>query len=224
MKKILFLLVTFLCIFLIYQVKNPKKINYVSIGDSLIRGINSFNVKDIGYNELVKESLYQKNQLGQFNNYFYNKTISGLLKDIQNNRTIWIDNHEYYIKKVLRESDIIVVSVGMEELFYHYDNKAYFDKMYSDIEKLILEIRKYAQGKIIFLGYFNPTNYYDSDIDEFFCNMDNRLNNILKEHNAIYISLYELVKENTYQDKYPSPFLNRNGYIMIARMIEKYLE
>ena len=224
MKKILFLLVTFLCIFLIYQVKNPKKINYVSIGDSLIRGINSFNVKDIGYNELVKESLYQKNQLGQFNNYFYNKTISGLLKDIQNNRTIWIDNHEYYIKKVLRESDIIVVSVGMEELFYHYDNKAYFDKMYSDIEKLILEIRKYAQGKIIFLGYFNPTNYYDSDIDEFFCNMDNRLNNILKEHNAIYISLYELVKENTCQDKYPSPFLNRNGYIMIARMIEKYLE
>ncbi len=224
MKKVLFLLITILCIFLIYQLRNTKKINYVSIGDGLIKGINSYNVKDIGYNELIKEFLYQNNQLDQFNNYFYNNTVNGLLKDIQNNRTIWIDNHEYYIKKVLRESDIIVISVGMEEFFKHYDNKSYFDEMYNNIEKLIIEIRKYAQGKILFLGYYNPTDYYDSDIDEYFCDIDNRLNNMLKKRNIIYINLYEIVKENSYQDKYPSPFLNRNGYSRIARIIKEYLE
>ena len=54
----------------------------------------------------------------------------------------------------------------MEEVnnnFNKYDmnsNYIFFNKLYSNIERMIREIKRYAYGKIIFIGLYNPTNYF----------------------------------------------------------------
>ena len=224
MKKIIYLILSVIIIILIYLEYSNLEYNYVSIGDELI---NSSNSKE-NFNDYVKEYLIKNNRLKSFNNYFYNSTIVGITNDIKKNRTIRIDDKEYYIKKVLRESDFLVISIGMEKIINNYDkydmnkNYRYFDKMYNEIEKLIIEINKYAKGEILFLGYYNPTNYYDSKTDELFYNMDLRLNELLEKYNIIYIDLYDKVKGNQYKNDFA--LLNFYGNKKISDIIEYYLE
>ena len=218
MKKILYFFLVFFGIFFVYNNFDNKSINYVSFNDTL----NCYN-----YNQMIKEYLEKNNKLLNFNDLFINKNISGLIKDIKNNRTIRYKNRDYYIKKDLRESDVLVISIGDEELSKYYDkydlNKNYyfFNKMYNDVELLIKEINKYAKGKIFFLGYYNPTNYYDSKSDEFFFEIDSKLNNLMINNNMNYISLYEIIKGNNY--KSDEIHLNNAGNKEIMNIIEVYL-
>lgn len=229
MKKILILFLTILSIFLIYRIFKTDKINYISIGDSLINGTNSYNINGYGYNSYIKNYLERNKKLNTFNNYFYNNSITGLTFDIQNNRTLLIDDKEYFLKKILRESDVLVISIGMDELSYNYRsdmnyNYKYFDKMYLDIEKLVKEVKKYTVNKIVFIGYYNPTKLYTSDIDEYFYYINEKLTNLMKKNNIIYIDIYEEIKAGNYQDNPNNHHLNTNGYLKIANLLLKYLE
>lgn len=185
--------------------------------------------QDINYSDYLKIDLENKIKLMEFNPYFVNENVLNLYQDIINNRTIKVDNKDYYFKKSLRESDFVVISVGMEELGNNYnkynmkDNYDYFNKMYLNIEKLIKEIRKYAQDKVVFLGYYNPTNYYDSKVDEFFYDMDIKLNRLMLNNDVTYIDLYELVKGNNYKEK-NSVYLNNLAYKKIASILEFYIK
>ena len=216
MKKIIYFLLTFFGIYIIYSNFNNNLVNYVSFNDTL----NCYN-----YNEIIKN--YLNNHLLNYNNLFINKDINSLIKDIKNNKTIRFNDKDYYIKKDLRESDVLVIFIGEEELSKNYSkfdmnkNYYYFNKMYNDIELLINEINQYAKGKIMFLGYYNPTNYYDSKTDEFFFDIDNRLSNLMIKNNINYIKLYEIVKGNNY--KSDEIHLNIEGNREIAKIIKTYL-
>lgn len=224
MKKILVFLSTLLGLFLIYRHFENKSINYVSIGDSLINN----EYQSVSYNNYIKEYLNSYKSKSLINNYFYNNTINGLTNDIQNNRTIWLEE-EYYFKKVLRESDVLVISVGMEELKNNYNkydmnnNYVIFNKMYLDIMSLIREVKKYAHGVIIFVGYYNPTNYYDSKTDELFYDIDIKLNRLMMNNGITYLDLYQKVKGNKYKES-NSYLLNASGYNILAQTIEFYLK
>jgi len=84
MKKILFLIILFLSLFGIYKAFDNPKLNYISIGDSLINGINPYNNMGYGYNDYVKNYLERNNKLRSFNNYYYNNSLKGLTEDIKN--------------------------------------------------------------------------------------------------------------------------------------------
>ena len=188
MKKIIFLLITIVLIFTIYNHFSFKKVKYVSITDNILNDYNNY---------------LSNNKLRDFNNSFVSPSILDLYHAIKDNKTIKVGNDIYYLKKVLRESDVLVISVGMEELTKNYNkydmahNNNYLNKMYDDITKLIKEIKKYAYEKIIFIGYYNPTNYYDSSVDNFFYNWDIKLNELMVNNDINYINTYELVKGNT---------------------------
>lgn len=230
MKKILFLIILFLSLFGIYKAFDNPKLNYISIGDSLINGINPYNNTGYGYNDYVKNYLERNNKLRSFNNYYYNNSLKGLTEDIKNNRTIMVDDKEYFLKKLLRESDIIVVSSGMDELSFNYQeddmkyNYQYFDKMYNDIEELILELKKYSINDIIFIGYYNPLKTYTSDVDEYFCYINEKLSNLMKNNNIVYLDIYEEIKSGDYLDNPKNYHINTNGYLKIANLLLKYLE
>jgi len=190
-KKVLIITLTLIIIYLIYLNANKDKINYVLVSD------NYNNINDY----LIDPKI--------INNYnlFTNNSIIKMQEDIINNRTIRINNREYYFKKVLRESNLVVINIGMKELKNCFNNQVMesnyicFDNMYSNITKLIKELRKYAQEKIVFLGYYNPTNYYDANIDELFYNFDIRLTKLMKEYHINYVSLYNLFKNGEYKNK-----------------------
>lgn len=230
MKKIIFLIMIFLSLFGIYKLFNEPKINYLSVGDSLINGVNPYNIEGYGYNNYIKNYLERNDMLRSFNNYYYNNSLKGLTEDIKNNRTIMANNKEYFLKKILRESDVVVISSGMDELSFNYQednmdyNYQYFNKMYSDIEELIIEIKKYTINDIIFIGYYNPTNKYTSDVDEFFYSINERLSNLMEKNDIVYLDIYEEIKSGNYLDNPKNYHINTNGYMKIANLLLKCLE
>lgn len=205
MKKILFILITFVLIYIIYNCFSIKRINYVSITDNVLNGYNEYLLKD---------------KFSNFNSYFTSSSVSNFYKDVISNKTIKVNDEIYYLKKVLRESDILVISIGMEELtkvFNKYDlssNNNYFLKMFERIKLLIKEIKRYAYGKIIFLGYYNPTYYYDSSIDQFFYDINIKLERLMIDNDITYLDLYEIVKKNKLEDNIDK---------IIANIIKYYL-
>lgn len=212
MKKIIFLLITVLLVYLIYNL-SIKKTNYLLINDSIIGDLNNYLTVS------GKDKIYQ----------FSNNSIYKVYQDIINNNAIKINDDILYSKKVLRETDIIIISVGMEELNSNFDkynmnnNYNYFNTMVLNIKNLINEISKYNYGKVVFLGLYNPKPYYDSSIDQFFYNVDIVLNRLMNENNAIYIPLYELIKCNNYRLN-NSIYLNIYGKKSITALIENYLQ
>ena len=193
--------------------------NYVIINDAII-----YN----NYDKYIKKYLLNKKKINNFNNQFSSSSVIKLFQDIKNNRTIKVNNEIFYLKKLLRESDVLVISVGMGELaniFSKYDmnnNQIYFDDMYENIQRVIKEIKRYAYGKIIFLGYYNPTNYYDANIDRFFYDMNIKLERMMLDNDIIYIDLYELMKGNNYKNENICT-INEMGSKKIASIIEYYL-
>lgn len=229
MKKILILLISILTVFLIFILAKDQKIDYLSIGDTLTRGINSYNVIGTGYNDYLKNYLRKNDMLRNFNDNYYNNSIISFTEDIKNNKTVIINDKEYYLKKILRESDLLVISIGMDELAYYFDmnniENIYidFDKMILNINDFIEEVTNYAKNDIVFIGYYNPTLIYNSDIDELFCYIDDELNKLLKNYDIEYISIYEEIKNGNYllNGNY---HLNSKGYLIIANKIIDYIE
>lgn len=229
MKKIIGIFLCLLTVFLIFITTNDNKINYLSIGDTLTRGINSYNVVGYGYNDYVKNYLKRNNLLRTFNSDYYNNSIIDFENDIINNKTIVINDKEYYLKKMLRESDLVVISLGMDELSYYFNNDIKkihqeFDKMLLNLEDFINVVRSYAKNDIIFIGYYNPTKKYNSDIDELFYYIENSLQEMLNKYDISYINLYERVKSGNYLDSDNNYHLNSKGYLMIANEIINYIE
>ena len=209
----------FLAIYIIYSLVNVNRIKYVSVNDLVMNG----------YNDYIKNYLNNSNRLDTFNDYFNSSSILDLYQDIKNNRTIKVNNVDYYLKKALRESDVLVISVGMEELariFNKFDmanNYAYFNNMFSNIKRMIQEVKRYTYGKIIYFGYYNPTNYYDAEIDRFFYDINIKLERLMINNDIIYIDLYEMIKGNNYKEK-DSAYLNNDGNKRISNVIEYYLK
>ncbi len=82
---------------------------------------------------------------------------------------------------------------------------------------------------MIIIGYYNPIpflfNTSQQELDELFSYIDDEYQKIAKEYNAIYISNYQLFKEN--KDFLPNPLdihPNSKGYQEIAEIIMEYLE
>ncbi len=229
MKKILIILLCPLIVYIIFILANDNSINYVSIGDSSIKGINQYNIVGYGYNDYVKNYLIRNNLEHTFNNYYFNSSIDGLKNDVQNNKILMINNHQYSIKKVLRESDLLVISTGMDELnFYLTSFKTskfndLMDSFYEELDSLCNIIKKYAKNDIIFIGLYNPKTYYDSDIDEFFYNLETNVAKILKKYDISYLKMYEKVKGGNYIID-GNHHLSTKGYLMVAQNIIAYIE
>lgn len=213
MKKIILLIITFVSLFIIYKCFDKNKVNYVCVSDYYINN-------KINYNDYIYKYLVNSDRLGTFNINFTNKDTYSIYKDILNNRTIRINNKDFYFKKVLRESDVVIINVGMGELSSFYnkynmnENNNFFNKLYFDIEKLIKEVKKYAKETIIFIGLYNPTNYYDAKTDEFFYNIDTKLNKLMMNNDINYIDLYELIKNSNNKE---------NISFKIASILEFYI-
>lgn len=225
-KFLIFILIC-LTIFLIFKINNHHNMNYTSLGDSFSLGEDAYGRIDYGYSDYVKDYLANENKLNRYIKSFSTKqtSINSLYQDIVTNKKIKLDNHEVNIKQTLRETNILTLSVGLNDLIYQLSitqnlTEGVIDKIIFEIEKdfnrLITEIKKYYTQDIYVVGYYNiyPENQlYEKSIK--------KLNKIYKNNkDVIYIDTYTLFENNKeYLPNFFNYHPNREGNVAISKLI-----
>lgn len=217
--KLISLIVLSLSVYIIYN--NTYNSYYVitNIGDKLSTGTTSYGIKEKSYAEYYKDYLEQEKKKVKLDNTYStnNQTLSNMLQLIKDNPTI---------KKKLIDSNIIIITLGYNDLIYglctEENNKNETKKILKEIDynykELIKEIKKYYHNEIIVIGYYEKNNINNNIIE---------LNKILKRASGIhYIDTYSLLKnKDTYFDNYNSYYPNSRGYYEISKkIISKTLE
>lgn len=219
MKKIIFILVLFLSCYLIYNLTINDKLTYVSIGDYLS--------KDKTYTFYIKEYLESKNKLLSYDTTYTNEDyrITDLLRIIEYNEEKKINNKYVSIHKLLKEADIITLSLGMNELYYklaiNNDNiYSYIDEMMKDMAKLLEEINKYNHKQVFVLGYYNITNT-NQDIFNY---ANIKLKELCIKEGYTFIPLDSIIDDSIYLLNSDKIYLNTLGYHEIYKVIAQKIK
>ncbi|MGN1000582.1 MAG: SGNH/GDSL hydrolase family protein [Bacilli bacterium] len=242
-KKILFYICVVLAIFVIYKITFNGKINYVALGDSLAKGINPYGEAAYGYTDYIADYLSKNNLLDNYVKEYTksNYKISDLVNDINNNKSV-IHNETYInIKSTLRESDLITLSIGINDfldeltvdnLSIKLKDNAYLknkiNEISSEFNDLLVLIKKYAKGDIIVIGYYNPFPYeqnYKEDLDKLIKYLNSEYSNICQKNNVYFVDVFQYFDNRT--DYLPNP-LNKHpnvlGYNEIFNQVKKVLD
>lgn len=224
MKKIISILILFLSCYFIYNLTIDNELFYLSIGDGIAKGItDDGKVSEYNYTDSIKNYLISKNKLKGFNNSFVDKDyrITDLLRIIKYKEEIVVNNDHISINELLKQADIVTISLGMNELYYKIlvDNNniySYIDDMLSDMELLLKEVDRYNHKKVIVLGYYNTTN----DNNDIFNYINYKLKNIVDKRGFEFIDIDKIINNNTnYFTKNTNFYLNNVGYQKISQII-----
>lgn len=163
LKTIIVLIIIILSIFLIYFFNLDTKVYYVNISDLQFENIDP-------YNELIANELKKQDKSEKYINDFSDKDYrtTDLIRDIEQNKTITINNKEQTLQNALIKADILTLKIGDNELNYKIDTTEiselfdYCDTLINDLEELFKIIRKYCKEDIYFIGFYsNHSDYYD---------------------------------------------------------------
>lgn len=229
-KKLFFIGITTLLVFLIYLTTVDKKIYYLNIGDSIAMGINSYKIEGNGYVSPVTNYLKKENKLEKFINNFNQSDlrISDLYNMINNNYEIKIHKRNQSIKNALIKADIVTLSIGNDD-FYQKINSNYatnelynlVDNYKNDMEKLISLIKKYCKEDIIMIGYYNP--YNDSNKEKIITYMNKKMSDLAKENEIKYINLQGVISYDYIVN--PKDYhISSEGYQLIGEEIIKIIK
>lgn len=227
--KILSLVLIIILVFEIYTYGKSNKLYYVSIGDSLTAGVNSYGKIENGYTWYIKDYLIKNKRLAYYKNYAQSGyETRDIIKDLNNNLEL---------KKDLRESDLVTMTIGANDLIHKLNLKnigeinltqlkKQIELIIPNIDKCLLQIRKYAKERIIIIGYYNPLpflfNKNSKDLDSLFAYIDEEYRKLANKYNCEYISLYESFKTNSKYLPNPSDIHpSSKGYEYIANKIIK---
>ena len=166
LKKLFILLIISLSVYLIYYFTNNNSLTYLSLGDGLAIGENSYGGITYSYNQHFKDYLDKNEKLGIYIDQYNSKTksLNSLYNDILKDKKITINNNTYTLKRLLQEADIITISIGLNDVIYEYNikNKPYLSRYEEDkiikfitdnYESLLKEIRRYTKRNIYLIGY-----------------------------------------------------------------------
>ncbi|MBQ9318161.1 MAG: hypothetical protein IJR82_00820 [Bacilli bacterium] len=177
MKKILLLFLIIILVFLIYYFNRDKKKYILSIGDEYI------------YNTSLNDkiSFYKKNKLLEKEVIFKNKgdyRVIDLINDINDNVKFKYNGKSYTIDNALIKSDILLISIGYNDLKYclSFCSYDYIDELMNDFDNLFHLIREYNKEKIYFI---NLLRIEDIKLTNY---IDERFSMIAKKYNILIIN------------------------------------
>ena len=212
MKKIILILFLFLSCYIIYNLTEEKGLSCLVIGDT------------IADNEYLKNNSLITN----YNNTYINQEyrIIDLINIIKYNEEQEIDNKKISIHRLLKNTDVLIISIGMNDLYYklntNYQNiYTYLNEMLNNIEILLNEINKYNYKQVYILGYYNITNN-NTDI---FTYINYKLEKLSNKYHYNYIELNNILRNNPNYLKNTNNFeLNSQGYSKISKIIVENLK
>lgn len=228
MKKILFLGIILLGVFLIYLSTFDRKIFYLSLGDELSVGYNEFNTKDYGYSDYVKEYLEKQKKLEVYVNSYFKKDLRtvDLIEMIEENEKTVINGKTRMIKNALIKADLVTLSIGNNDivsklsLYENYSKKEiydYLDSFLIDLENLIKLVKEYCKEEIIFIGFYNTL---DENTDSYYKYLNDKSKKMMEKYDITYLDIFDSMKKYKNNSLYP----NKDGYIYIGKQIEDILK
>ena len=224
MKKVIFIVILFLSCYLIYNKTIDNKVYYLTIGDSLSKGINEYGALSYGYNDYIKEYLNKNHGLKGFNKTFTNNDyrIIDILKSLEYNEK----KDNYSLNRLIKQADKITISLGMNEIYYKIEKESqgvytYIDNMMNNYDKLLAYINMFHHKKVFVLGYYNTLGTYQ----DIFVYANHKLEEICNKYSYIYIDLSDIFTNNqTYFSKKDSFIPNTQGYKRISQIIVEKLK
>lgn len=238
LKKLVIFFLGLLTIYLIYNFTYKEKYVYLSLGDELASGRTPFDTYNSSYADYVYDYLKEKTPEMQIKkaNTKEDLRIKDLLKELKNPE----DTSEP-LSKLIKEADIITISIGSEELFSKIrSNKnlittntqalyKFIDELYISIDEVLTEMRYLTKKPIYMIGYYNIMDYTaenETKIDSIFNYIDIKLQSLEKKHKINYVKIYEGFKEKQYYlPNKDNAFPSLEGYNYIAnQIIEKIKE
>ena len=228
MKKILFIGIILLGVFLIYLSTFDKKIFYLSLGDELSLGYNEFNVGDYGYTDYVKDYLEEIKKLEIYVNSYFKKNLrtTDLIEMIEDNEKAVVNGKDRAIKNALIKADLVTLSIGHNDvvsklsLYENYSKEEiydYLDSFLIDLEKLIKLVRQYCKEDIIFIGFYNTL---DENTDIYFKYLNDKSKKLMGNYDITYLDIYDKIKNYKTNSFYPT----KEGYLYIGKEIESILK
>lgn len=220
-KKLIFYLCIIISVFVIYKIAFTGKINYLVLGDYLSSGTNPYGEASFGYSDYLFEYLNGKNKLNEYVNEFSSSDykISDIETDILVNKSIIHNGLNINIRSALRESELVTISIGMNDFIKILDinnietrmeNIDLLEKeilsLVSEYDELISLIKKYAKGDIVIIGFYNPYQYltcYKSDIDYLVKEINSLVFDICENHGVNFVDLYDIFDKNL--EYFPNP-------------------
>ncbi len=223
MKKIIFTIILFLSCYLIYTLTSNNNLNYVTLGDSLSKGVTPYFANGYGYSNYIVDYLKKNKKLNSYNDDFTG--VDYRITDLINLININYETNNQTINQAIHSADIITISVGMQELYYKINTNdtniyTYIDKMLEDTEELFTLIRKNNSKKIYMLGYYNTKNTNQ----DLFNYANIKLKEICQKNKITYIDTQSIFYKNTTYFENPNSFNpNLQGYYKIyEKIIEKF--
>lgn len=230
-RKLFFISLSILFVFLIYLTTVDKKIYYLNIGDSVAMGINSYKIVNNGYDRYVIDYLKKEDKLEKYINHFNQNDlrITDLFNMINSNHEIKIDNHSQSIKNALIKADIVTLSIGNDDFYQKLNNNYTVSELFNivdeyknDLEKLLILMRKYCKEDIIMLGYYNPY-FLDSNKNKVVLYMNEKMTSLAKDYDVKYINIHNLITPNEILN--PKDYhISNKGYKLISKEIIKIIK
>lgn len=229
-------------VFCIYKNTYKDTLNYVALGDSVAAGRNPYGVDDYGYTDYIYDYLKGKDKLNNYVNYAVSGyTISNVMDDINYNKIVKVNGKNIGIKKALRESDLVTISIGANDLLNGMslssipliltDRTAttqHINSIIDKIEDLLELVKKYAKGDIIVVGYYNPLpnlTKYKQGINEIIDYVDIEYVNLCNSMDIHYVKISDVIASN--KDYLPNSLdihLSKTGYEAISKEVIETIE
>lgn len=210
MKKIILILFLFLSCYLIYNLTEDKTLSYLVIGDT------------------IADNPYIEKNANKYNNDYINQDyrIIDLSNIIKYNEELEVENKQLSIHRLLKNADILIMSIGMNDIYYKLNSDTkniytYINEMVNNMEILLSEIDKYSYSQVLVLGYYNISNK-NNDI---FTYLNYKMKRIVENYNYEYIELNNILKNNPNFYQNSNNFtLNQEGYNEINKIIVEKLK
>ena len=210
MKKIILILFLFLSCYLIYNLTEDKNLSYLVIGDT------------------IADNPYIENTVKEYNNNYINEEyrIIDLINILKYNQEITINKNKVSIHRLLKNADILIISIGMNDIYYKLNSDTkniytYLNDMVNNMKVLLSQIDKYNYEKVLVLGYYNNKN----ENNDIFTYLNYKMKAVIQDYNYEYIELNNILQNNpNFYQKNTNFYLNKEGYNEINKIIVEKLK
>lgn len=239
MKKYWILVIVLALISGLILYSNKQKYRIVALGDSLAYGREAYQKNGSSFTDYVAEYYKDQNKLLNFNKKFAvsGYRISDLLSDINNNKYYYNKNEKVYIKNTIHNADIIMISIGANDMFYKLgvtslttnidkitNINMFIDDIIVELDNLLNEITKLNNKSIYIINYYNPVARFGLEITnnnkDPFLYANQELKKLTNVYQIKYVDVYSLINNNpSYLSNKFDIHPSKKGYRAIAELI-----